>query len=1319
MPPLIIAAAMAISEAAATAASAAVVAAGTATAVEGAAAAGSAALAAGATTAGAVGAATAALTAGVATTTTLATVAYGVTSIAASALLGMASNAVSGGRSSPGVQWRTASSAMETRRIPCGKVWTGGRSMGNPMCWGASNKHAETLIALADVPIGGIQSFSVTSDDGVTQTYNGFFVNGYPATFRNTDSVKGYEIEKTVNPHTRDKVKSYLTGKSFKFFVKFFFGGDDQTVDTWLINNVGSDRWDSTAIGSSLAYARISAYYDSDIFDGVPAVNFFILGAKFYDPSKDTTVGGSGVHRWGDEDTYETTTNPAIIAYNIARGIYIRKYVDGAWTRALYYGGGYDADDLPLDYWITAIQNCDETITDKDGTESPRYSSSFEIDLTKPPRDYLAICQSAMAGRIVSDRGQLLAYAGVAQTPVYTFTDSDLVVGAEQQYEAKLGLDALKNTVTGKFLSVQEIFAQVDAPPRASDDDIAEDGGITLVDDMDLSMIQHGPTAQRVMEVTRQRHRAQACAVRTLGAAGMNARTGEWVAGTSASWTGTKWFEIIKAVPDVAGLTVTLSLREVPYDLGEWDASTDELTKYSVNLTSDDPLDPLQATGVTATAVSEQGSDGSATATLEIAYNVSTDTDDDDDTTTTGAVLELGTVAIRYSEGISDSTTAVQDTANTPFTQDMAGKKIAIDGAGDSGAQYSGTISAVNGTRKITLAEATTTSGTGLTYTVINSTQYIYSDDTSTGLVTAKNLLGNTTYAYRLLVSGELGRSAVWSDWAVVTTSSTSLPDESVTYASLSAAVKAELEKIAAQAAALATMQAAATAQKTAADAALAQANALVAQVATIAASIQQDTASSYQSKTDKIAALAGTASAYIEEVRLAAADTTEAMAQLSTDVNAQLGTISGDISAIKTAYAAADKALTQTTDTLTSILAGYSSSYTVEAALSDVKTAYVNADKVLSTRISTTEAQLSGLDDTQGSVRAAIEDAATAYVTATDALAKRALSLESLIGTNSSSAILNAYTSDNATGAIASAELTLTATDGTNSTKAGVAADAVVEGGVTYARVRIIGDKLLLSSPSDTTNSIYFDMNKNVLVFDNSTIMSVWGTNFGASSNLSAWIGARQSALSACTTSNSIFHITKAGDAYFGGSLSAGTLVTKAATSSTGTDAYAETATFGSNGGTIIIVLSYSFTASFYNTYGTGATGLAAFKADCTTYGITLSDAGDGTKTGSVSATDSSPTYIDLYCSVGGAAYTLVTTLTEQSGTYVYAERTPGDDTLSGSIRGSDGMSGSITYTDSQKTTSSRQYKAVIRSRGNSWSINPVQRIGIVCTEE
>lgn len=1315
MPPLIIAAAMAISEFAAAAASAAVVTTGTAAAVGGAAAAGSTALAAGATAAGAVSAATAALSAGVATTTTLASVAYGATALATSALLGMASDAVSGGRSAPGVQMRTASSALETRRIPCGKVWTGGRSMGNPMCWGASNKHAETLIAIADVPIGGIQSFSVVSDDNVTNTYNGFFVNGYPASFRQHDANKGYEIEKTVNPHTREKVKSYLTGKSFKFHVKFYFGDDDQTVDTWLLNHFDSERWDATAIGSGLAYARISAYYDSDIFDGLPSFNFYILGAKLYDPSKDTTVGGSGTHRWGDESTYEPTCNPAVIAYNIARGIYIRKYVNGVWTRVLYYGGGYEAGDLPLDYWITAIQNCDEEITDKDGTVSPRYTCSFEIDLTKPPRDYLSVCQTAMAGRIVSDRGQLLVYAGVAQTPVYTFGDSDLVVGAEQQYEAYLGLDALKNTVTAKFLSTQELFAQVDAPPRASDDDIAADGDIPLVDDMDLSMIQHGPTAQRVMEVTRQRHRAQGCAVRTLGAAGMNARTGEWVAGTSRSWVGTKWFEIIKAVPDVMKLTVTLSLREVPYNLGDWDATTDELDKYSVNLSSDAAVDPLEATGITANAVSEQGADGSATATLEIAYNVSTGSDDDD-VATTGAVLELGTVALRNGEGISDGTTAFQDTTNTPFMQEMAGKKIAIDGAGDSGGQYSGTISTVNGSRKVTLSAAPATAGTGLTYTVINSTQYIYSDDTSTGLVTAKNLLGNTTYAYRLLVSGELGRSAVWSDWAVVTTSSTSLPDESVTYASLSAAVKAELEKITAQATALETMQAAATAQKNAADAALAQANAIVGQVALLAASIQQDTAASYQSKTDKISAVVDTASAAISDVRLAAASTTEAIAKLSTDVTAQLGTISGDISAIKTAYAAADQALTQTTDTLTAILAGYSKSYTVSAAIDDVKTAYAEADEVLASRISTTEAQLSGLDDTQGSVRSAIEDAATAYVTATDALAKRATSLESLLGGNASNAVLNAYTSSTATGAIASTELTLTATDGTNSTKAGIAADAVVENGVTYARVRIIGDRLLLSSPSDTTNSIYFDTNKNVLVFDNSTIMSVFGTNFGASSNLSVWIGSKQSALSACTTANSIFHVTKAGDAYFGGSLRAGTLVTSRTNVDTGSDVEFKSNTFSSKGGTILITMSYSYEASASSTFAATSEGMASYRTVWNALTGTTANASDDTQ--NYSAPESAKTIIDLYRSINGGAFTKVDSL-EITGTRTVFGGAPSIGDHGGGIKHTTSMGGSITYTDPDASTYDRQYMAKINTRVATVTTGIAQSITLLSAEE
>jgi hypothetical protein len=680
-----------------------------------------------------------------------------ITNLAISSALGAAANLLQS-HPAAGVQWRTAQGPLETRRIPCGKVYTSGRSMGDAITWGGSRQNAVILNALADVPIGGISTFKV---NGSADTFNGVLINGYPAKFRNTDSVKGYEIEETVNPFTGERVDDFLVGKPWKFFVGFHFGEDSQVADEWMVANVPT--WDSTAVGKNLAYARAYAFSDWDIFSGLPTFAYYLDGALMYNPAKDSSVGGSGSHRWGTLSTYEVSTNPAVQAYNIARGFFNS-------AGKMVYGSGYLSEDLPLDFWIPAIQDCDELITDKDGTQSPRYSCSFEIDITEDPRKYLTICETAMAGRICEDRGQLLAYAGVAQTPVFTFSAGDKVQGAPNLYDKYLGLDNLKNIVTGKFLSVAECFVQVDAPPRESDADVAEDGGIPLTDDMDLSMITHGPTAQRVMEVKRQRHRAQATCTRTLRLPAANARKGQWVAGTNPDWEGTKWFEIVKSVPNLYSLVYTLALREVPYNLGEWNPAVDELDRYTVTLRSADPLDPLKATGVTAAPLGDQGGDGSSLPSISVNYTIV------NDPSAKQVELQVGKILASGSHGTSNGTTAFTDTVAAAFTAGMVGKIIVIEGAGESGGQYTVTVAAYISATAITLSDATVTIASGCTWMVLDDTQCFYDPDTTSGVIKAGNLLGQTPYAYRVKISGIEGRAASWSDWSTVTTPATVMP---------------------------------------------------------------------------------------------------------------------------------------------------------------------------------------------------------------------------------------------------------------------------------------------------------------------------------------------------------------------------------------------------------------------------------------------------------------------------------------------------------------------------------------------------------------
>ncbi|OWK27586.1 hypothetical protein [Sphingomonas dokdonensis] len=107
-------------------------------------------------------------------------------------------------------------------------------------------------------------------------------------------------------------------------------------------------------------------------------------------------------------------------------------------------------------------------------------------------------------------------------------------------------------------------------------------------------------------------------------------------------------------------------------------------------------------------------------------------------------------------------------------------------------------------------------------------------------------------------------------------------------------------------------------------------------------------------------------------------------------------------------------------------------------------------------------------------------------------------------------------------------------------------------------------------------------------VIFNNGTVMRVQGVGFGASGDLISWFGPTM-ALADCSRANAISYEATDGDAYFGGSLSAGALQNSRSTSLLDGDAALTVGPFHSDGGEISVVLSYSYQRSYRCASGTG----------------------------------------------------------------------------------------------------------------------------------
>ena len=196
-------------------------------------------------------------------------------------------------------------------------------------------------------------------------------------------------------------------------------------------------------------------------------------------------------------------------------------------------------------------------------------------------------------------------------------------------------------------------------------------------------------------------------------------------------------------------------------------------------------------------------------------------------------------------------------------------------------------------------------------------------------------------------------------------------------------------------------------------------------------------------------------------------------------------------------------------------------------------------------------------------------------------------------------------------------------------------------------------------------------------IVLDTGTYMKVMGAGFGLNHDLIEWFGPHMD-VGSCTRANAITYVATNGDAYFGGSLSAGTLYNAQYTTNTQATAYVILGPYGTNGGVKTIVLSYTYSISQLFS-GTGGSG-----------------------DGSTSAT------IDLYRTIGTGAEVKVGTLT---ATGVW---TADPDIHVATI------SGSWTYTDSDPSTADRTYRAVLTGRDRHWSTGTEsQKITLISTEQ
>jgi len=409
-------------------------------------------------------------------------------------------------------------------------------------------------------------------------------------------------------------------------------------------------------------------------------------------------------------------------------------------------------------------------------------------------------------------------------------------------------------------------------------------------------------------------------------------------------------------------------------------------------------------------------------------------------------------------------------------------------------------------------------------------------------------------------------------------------------------------------------------------------------------------------------------------------------------------------------------------------------------AAITAEATARANADGALATRVDGVAAQ-------SAANAAAIVTEQTARANADGALSTRIDNVQAQTGANTAAIQTETTARTNAVGAVAASVQTLqTKVDGNTAsiqtqqqTINGLSAQYTVkldvngyvagfglwnQGG--SAQFTILADRFALVTPGKNpvvpfvadANGVYMDTayirNLTVdritggninsqwnlintsgrIVLDTGTHMKVLGVGFGANADLIEWFGPKM-AINECTKFNAITYVGTNGDAYFGGSLRAGTLYNAQRTTNTQVPTDVVLGPYGTNGAAKVVVVSYSFSKRMRsNAMGTS--------------GFTFSGADPYAD-------------IQLYRKLGTLGSEVLIATFRVGGTVSILNEVDGPDSATVSI------GGSYTYTDNTPGTDDRTYTARVINRyegnvghpGQINSITPTSSLGIVSTEQ
>ena len=324
--------------------------------------------------------------------------------------------------------------------------------------------------------------------------------------------------------------------------------------------------------------------------------------AWVYDPRLDSTAGGSGSQRAGDQTTWawddSASRNPALQMLTYLLGWRIQNPSTSAWKLAV--GKGIPPARIDLASFITAANFCDEAVAKAAGGTEPRYRSDGIFSENDALETVLDNFKAAMNAVLDDADGKIritVLHNDLA-SPIGSLSTGD-VVGEFTWTQAPPLSDSF-NVVRGGYTdpSTTSLYQLVDYPEVS----IASPDGIERVSTVNLPLVQSPSQAQRLAKMRLQRALYGGTFAATFLSTAWKYQKGDCIQFTFSplGWAN-KLFRIADIAAGVDGL-VTMTLREEAAAIYAWDAS-DAAAVTGVAPTAYDPtLSPVvQAIGAAET----------------------------------------------------------------------------------------------------------------------------------------------------------------------------------------------------------------------------------------------------------------------------------------------------------------------------------------------------------------------------------------------------------------------------------------------------------------------------------------------------------------------------------------------------------------------------------------------------------------------------------------------------------------------------------------------------------------------------------------------